>query len=120
MPEYVKEWVLNAHSFTYPGDRLLMLKGTIPDEEKRQPTALDQSNEPYFMVIKCGNTTGLAVACANDLCSYTRSHYDGDKAATFKKWPSCRSTPSPAPFRPRSPRSRLTGWPCDYSRYRHS
>jgi hypothetical protein len=27
-----KEWALNAHSFTYPKDRLLVLNGTIPDK----------------------------------------------------------------------------------------
>ncbi|OCH84906.1 hypothetical protein OBBRIDRAFT_815290 [Obba rivulosa] len=35
----------NAHSFTYPDDRLLKIKGTIPDDEMRHPTALDQNAE---------------------------------------------------------------------------
>jgi hypothetical protein len=43
----------NAHSSTYPRDGLLILNGTIPDEEMRHPTALDQNN-PCLMVIKRG------------------------------------------------------------------
>jgi hypothetical protein len=76
----------NAHSFTYPSDRLLMLKGTIPDEEMRYPTALDQNNDPCLMVIKRGNTTGLTVGHANNIYSYARNYYDGDKAETSKEW----------------------------------
>ncbi|KAL6303779.1 hypothetical protein BKA93DRAFT_898944 [Sparassis latifolia] len=76
----------NAHSFTYPGDRLLRLKGTIPDEEMRHPTALDQNDDPCLMVIKRGNTTGLTVSRANDICSYARNYYDDDKAKTSKEW----------------------------------
>ena len=30
-----------AHTFEYPVDRLLKLKGTIPEEEMRHPPALD-------------------------------------------------------------------------------
>ncbi|KAJ6580227.1 hypothetical protein B0H10DRAFT_2235420 [Mycena sp. CBHHK59/15] len=76
----------NVHSFTYPGDRLLMLKGTIPDEEMCHPTAFDQNNDPCLMVIKRGNTTGLTVGRANDICSYARNYYDDDKAKTSKEW----------------------------------
>ncbi|KAJ6616363.1 hypothetical protein B0H10DRAFT_2176659 [Mycena sp. CBHHK59/15] len=76
----------NDHSFTYPGDRLLMLKGTIPDEEMRHPTAFDQNNDPCLMVIKRGNTTGLTVGRATDICSYARNYYDDDKAETSKEW----------------------------------
>ncbi|GBE84426.1 predicted protein [Sparassis crispa] len=76
----------SAHSFTYPGDHLLRLKGTIPDEEMRHPTALDENDDPCLMVIKRGNTTGLTVGCANDICSYARKYYDDDKAKTSKEW----------------------------------
>jgi hypothetical protein len=76
----------NAHSFTYPNDRLLMLKGTSPDEEMRHPTALDQNNDPCLMVIKRGNTTGLTVGRANNIYSYVRNYYDGAKAETSKEW----------------------------------
>ncbi|KAK0218127.1 hypothetical protein IW262DRAFT_1483789 [Armillaria fumosa] len=76
----------SAHSFTYPIDRLLRLKGTIPDEEMCHPTALDQNNDPCLMVMKHGNTTGLTVGRANDVCSYARYYYNGDIAETSKEW----------------------------------
>jgi hypothetical protein len=74
----------NAHSFTYPSDRLLMLKDIIPDEEMRHPTAVDHDDEPCLMVIKRGNTTGLTVGRANNIFSYTRHYYD--EAKTSKEW----------------------------------
>ncbi|PBK83108.1 hypothetical protein ARMGADRAFT_679182 [Armillaria gallica] len=76
----------NPHSFLYPFDRLLRLQGTIPDEEMRHPTALDQKDDPCLMVIKCGNTTSLTVGRANDICSYARIYDDDDKAETSKEW----------------------------------
>ncbi len=76
----------NLHSFLYPLDRLLRLQGTIPDEEMRHPTALDQNDDPCLMVIKRGSTTGLTVGRANDICSYARIYYDDDKAETSKEW----------------------------------
>ncbi|KAF8957093.1 hypothetical protein BDZ97DRAFT_120014 [Flammula alnicola] len=76
----------NAHSFMYPHDRLLRLKGTIPDDEMRHPTALDQNDDPCLMVLKRGNTTGLTVGRANDICSYACNYYDDDKAETSKEW----------------------------------
>ncbi|KAK0218117.1 hypothetical protein IW262DRAFT_1117502 [Armillaria fumosa] len=76
----------NARTFTYPIDRLLRLKGTIPDEEMRHPTALGQNNDPCLMVMKRGNTTGLTVGRANDICSYARYCYNGDIAETSKEW----------------------------------
>jgi hypothetical protein len=82
----------NAHPFTYPADRLLMLKGTIPDEEMRHPTALDQNDDPCLMVIKRSNATGLTVGRANDICSYSRNYYDGDKPRPLKTVPSSRPT----------------------------
>ncbi|KAI0283132.1 hypothetical protein BGY98DRAFT_1174383 [Russula aff. rugulosa BPL654] len=50
-----------THSFKYPSNRLLMLKGAILDEEMRHChlIALDQNNEPRLMVIKRSRTTGL-------------------------------------------------------------
>ncbi|KAF8555076.1 hypothetical protein OG21DRAFT_956385 [Imleria badia] len=71
--------------FACPDDTLLKLKGTIPDEEMRHPTTLDQNNEPCLMVLKRGNTTGLTVGRANTIFSYVR-YYDDDKAATSKEW----------------------------------
>ncbi|KAK0225014.1 hypothetical protein EDD85DRAFT_980166 [Armillaria nabsnona] len=76
----------NPQSFLYPVDRLLRLKGTIPDEEMRHPPALDLNDDPCLMVIKRGNTTGLTVGRANDICSYARIYDDDDKAETSKEW----------------------------------
>ncbi|KAN0067490.1 hypothetical protein V8E54_014359 [Elaphomyces granulatus] len=46
----------NSHCFEYPDNRLLRLRGAIPDEEMRCPTSFDQHNEPCLMVIKRGST----------------------------------------------------------------
>jgi len=37
----------NAHSFTYPRDHLLRLRGTIPEEEKRHPTSLGSKSGAF-------------------------------------------------------------------------
>ncbi|KAF8480479.1 hypothetical protein DFH94DRAFT_480227 [Russula ochroleuca] len=76
----------NAHSFTFPVDRLLKFEGIIPDEEMRHPTALDQNDDPCLIVIKRGNTTGLTFGRANDVYSYARNYYDDGKAETSKEW----------------------------------
>jgi hypothetical protein len=65
-----------ARSFKYPLDRLLRLKDTIPDDEMRHPIALDKKGYPCLMVLKRGNTTGLTVGRANDVCSYTQNYSD--------------------------------------------
>ncbi|KAF8503721.1 hypothetical protein F5888DRAFT_1631617 [Russula emetica] len=39
-----------------------------------------------LMVIKRGNTTGLTVGRANDICSHACNYYDCDKAETSKEW----------------------------------
>ncbi|PBK75246.1 hypothetical protein ARMSODRAFT_929310 [Armillaria solidipes] len=76
----------NPHSFMYPVDRLLRLQGTIPDEEMRHPPARDLNDDPCLMVIKRGNTTGLTVGRANNICSFAHNYYDDDKAETSKEW----------------------------------
>jgi len=76
----------NAHSFKYPLDGLLRLKGTIPDEEMRNPTALDENNNPCLMIIKRGNATGLTVGRANDVFSYVRDYNGGGNNKTSKEW----------------------------------
>ena len=76
----------NAHPFKYPVERLLRLKGIIPDEEMRCPTSFDQNDNPCLLVIKRGNTTGLTVGRANDMCSYAHNYYDDGKAKTSKEW----------------------------------
>jgi len=76
----------NAHSFEYPLDCLLRLKGTIPDEEMRNLTALDENNNPCLMVVKRGNATGLTVGRANDVFSYVRDYNGGGNTKTSKEW----------------------------------
>ncbi|KAI5116737.1 hypothetical protein M0805_001379 [Coniferiporia weirii] len=66
----------NARTFEYPVDRLLRLKGTIPDEDIRHPSTLDQNGEPYLTVVKHGSTTGLTVGWANDVRSCARHYYE--------------------------------------------
>jgi len=75
-----------THSFEYPFDRLLRFEGTIPDEEMRNLTALDENNSPCLMVIKRGNATGLTVGRANDVFSYVRDYNDGGNTKTSKEW----------------------------------
>lgn len=64
----------------------LKLKGTIPDEEVRHPTGLDQDNESCVMVIKRGNATGLTVGCANNIFLYTRNYFDNDNPEPSREW----------------------------------
>ena len=70
----------------YPRRGLLRLKGTIPDEEMRKPTVLDQDGDPCLMVIKRGNTTGLTIGRANDVYSYARSCSNDGNTKTSKEW----------------------------------
>jgi len=51
-------------NFKYPTNRLLPLKGTISDEEMREPSGRDDNNTPCLMVLKRGNTSGLTVGRA--------------------------------------------------------
>jgi hypothetical protein len=76
----------NGLTFTYPSNRLLILKGTIPDEEMRHPTGVDQNDEACLMVIKRGMTTGLTVGRANNILSYARYFYDNKQHETSKEW----------------------------------
>jgi hypothetical protein len=75
-------------SFRYPTGRLLKLRGTIPDTEMRRPTARDQNGDPYLVVMKRGNSTGLTVGRANEIFSYVRNYYndDLDTPETSKEW----------------------------------
>ncbi|KAG8729857.1 hypothetical protein FRC11_007882 [Ceratobasidium sp. 423] len=77
----------NPPSFKYPKDRLLKLKGTIPDEEMRNPTGFDQDNKPCLMVMKRGITTGLTIGRANNICSYARTYCRySNTGKTSKEW----------------------------------
>ncbi|EIW76461.1 hypothetical protein CONPUDRAFT_63989, partial [Coniophora puteana RWD-64-598 SS2] len=76
----------NADSFTYPIYNILRLTDTIPDEEMRYPTVLDENDEPSLMVIKRGHATGLTVGRANDIFSYIRYYHDDETTDTSKEW----------------------------------
>ena len=56
----------DSNPLEYPANRLLQLKGTIPDEEMRHAT-------PKLAVIKRGCATGLTFGLSNNIRSYTRS-----------------------------------------------
>lgn len=72
--------------FEYPMDRLFKVQGTIPDEEMRNPTILDQNNDPCLIVTKRGISTGLTVGRVNDFLSYVRNYYDNGDTQTSKEW----------------------------------
>ncbi|KAH8111885.1 hypothetical protein DFH11DRAFT_1546184 [Phellopilus nigrolimitatus] len=76
----------NAHGFTYPRDRLLRLRDTIPEDQMRRPTAIDQNGEPCLMVLKRGCTSGLTIGRANNICSYARYYYPYYNWETSKEW----------------------------------
>ena len=78
--------VRNPPPFNYPDDRILKFRGTIPDDEMRQPRALNQNGDPCLMVIKRGNTTGLTIGRANDILSYVRDYYSDGNPKTSKEW----------------------------------
>jgi hypothetical protein len=84
---YPNRQTRDARNFEYPLDRLLKLRGTIPDEEMRHPTTLDQNGKPCLTVIKRGNATGLTVGRANNACSYVREYtFDNNSPKTSKEW----------------------------------
>ncbi|KAG8733123.1 hypothetical protein FRC10_000413 [Ceratobasidium sp. 414] len=77
----------STRSFMYSiKRRFLRLEGTTPDNEMRNPTALDQNGKPCLPVIMRGGTSGLTVGRANNIFSYTRSYDGGDSAGTSKEW----------------------------------
>ena len=54
----------------YPTNRL-KVKVVIPNEAMRCPAILDQNDDPCFIIMKRGNTTGLTIGHANDISSWT-------------------------------------------------
>jgi len=78
--------IRNRHSFDYPEDRLLRLKGAIPEQEMIRPPALDQHGEPALMVIKNGAATGLTVGRANNVRSAVHYYYKDDIPDYSMEW----------------------------------
>ena len=64
----------NRNTVNYPTNRLFKVKVVVPDEEMRCPAMLDQNDDPCFIVMKRGNTTGLTIGRANDISSYVRNY----------------------------------------------
>ena len=48
----------------------------------RCPTILDQNDDPCFIVMKRGNTTGLTIVRPTDISSYVLNYYD-NKSGRF-------------------------------------
>lgn len=77
--------IRNPTTFKYPDNRLLMLRGTISDDEMRHPAAFDQNGDKCLMVIKRGKTTGLTIGRAN-IFSYTRQIFGHGDPQISKEW----------------------------------
>jgi len=75
----------NTHSFVFPYDRLLSLRGTIPDTEVRKPTMYDENDKSCIIVIKSARGTDVTVGRANNIFSYTRTH-PGNITGVSKEW----------------------------------
>jgi hypothetical protein len=76
----------NSRNFTWPGNRLLKLFGTILKEEMRNPQMLDQDSEACITVLKRGRTTDLTVGKATTFVSYTRKYFSERDTAVSKEW----------------------------------
>ena len=70
----------------YPTNCHFKVQDIVPNEEMRCPAMLDHNDDPCFIVMKRGNTTGLIVGRANDISSYVRNYYDNGDTQTSKEW----------------------------------
>jgi hypothetical protein len=84
IPPYVL--IRTMYPFQYPEDRLLRLKGTIPDEDMRHPPTLDHNGDPCLIVVKRGHATGLTVGRANDVRSCVRNYYEDGTTDFSMEW----------------------------------
>lgn len=86
--EFTEKMYSHLQGFKYPADRLLRLRGTIPDNEMRNPSTVDQNGEKCIMVIKRGSATNLTIGRANNILSYARHYFDDDdeNPETSKEW----------------------------------
>ena len=69
----------NSHKFECTDDRLLQIRGIVPDDDDRNPRDKDADNELWLVdleLVKCSKTTGLTVGRANTVCSYTCKYFD--------------------------------------------
>ncbi|PUU78614.1 hypothetical protein B9Z19DRAFT_1083738 [Tuber borchii] len=65
----------NHYNFTYPPDRLLKVRGIIPDAEMRKPQMYDGNNKRCLIVLKRGHATGLTLGCATGIKSFLRNYF---------------------------------------------
>ena len=84
---YPKKTNKSDTSFEYPPDRLMRLRGLLPERElyKLLPV-VDANDDPCLMVIKNGAKTGLTVGRGNNVCSYSRCYFEG-ACMVSKEWP---------------------------------
>lgn len=75
----------NRESSKYPTNRLLKLRGKVPDREMHQPIMLDPNNDPCLIVLKRGSATGLNIGRANNIHSYKRNYYNSSDTKTSKE-----------------------------------
>jgi len=81
-------WSRDSHSFKYPANGLLQVKGIIPDSEMHHPSpaVLDEHGSPCLMVMKPGNTTGLTLGRSNTIRSFVRTYGINGGTKISKEW----------------------------------
>jgi len=90
--------VRNAHSFEYPVDRLLRVRGTIPQHEICRPPSLDANSENFLMVMKHGNASGLTVGRASGLRSVVHNYLQGGVTKSTMEWAILQYDKNSSPF----------------------
>jgi hypothetical protein len=73
-------------TFKYPADRLLRLRGIIPEEKLRRPDMLDRDGGSCLFVVKSGKTTGVTIGRATGIFSYVRQYFPNNTYQTSKEW----------------------------------
>lgn len=82
-------------AFTYPDNRLLGLQDLISEDLMRNPDMLNHDGEPYLLVIKNGNTTGVTIGRATDIFSYVREYFNNGLTGPRRSGLSSPMTTSP-------------------------
>ena len=75
----------NPHHFIWPVDGLFRLWGTIPIDEIRKPTMLDQKGDPCTAVLKRGRTTNVTMGKVLKAIAYVRKHITGHETVVSKE-----------------------------------
>ena len=70
----------------YPEEGLLVLRGTIPEDEIRRPSSLDENDDPCLVVMKNGTTTGLTFGRASRIRSCVRNYFSDAENAMSMEW----------------------------------